>query len=52
MVWQIVQFLANGETVESILQAYPGLTREDVQACLAHAAELTRERVLPVDVSS
>ena len=26
--------------------------REDIQACLAYAAELTRERVLPIEVSS
>jgi uncharacterized protein (DUF433 family) len=52
MVAQVVQFLANGDSVEAILDAYPELTREDVQACLAFAAELTRERVLPVNVRS
>jgi uncharacterized protein (DUF433 family) len=51
MVWQVVQFLANGDSVDTILAAYPELAREDVQACLAFAAELTRERVLPVSVS-
>ena len=51
MVWLIVQFLANGDSVESILDAYPRLTKEDVQACLAYAADVMRERVLPVDVS-
>ena len=52
MVWLVVQYLANGDSVEDILAAYPSLTREDVQACLAYAAEVTRERVLPVEVSS
>jgi uncharacterized protein (DUF433 family) len=51
MVWLIVQYLANGDGVEDILAAYPSLTREDVQACLAYAAEVTRERVLPIEVS-
>jgi uncharacterized protein (DUF433 family) len=51
MVWLIVQYLANGDSMEDILAAYPSLTREDVQACLAYAAEVTRERVLPVEVS-
>jgi uncharacterized protein (DUF433 family) len=51
MVWLIVQYLANGDSVEDILAAYPSLTREDIQACLAYAAEVTRERVLPVEVS-
>ena len=52
MVWLIVQYLANGDSVEDILTAYPSLTREDVQACLGYAAEMTRERVLPIEVTS
>jgi uncharacterized protein (DUF433 family) len=52
MVWQIVEYLANGDTVEEILSAHPGITREDVRACLLYAAEMTRERVLPVEVGS
>ncbi len=52
MVWLIVQYLAHGDSVEDVLAAYPSLTREDVQACLAYAAEMTRERVLPVEVTT
>jgi len=52
MVWLIIQYLANGDSVENILAAYPSLTHADVQACLAYAAEVTRERVLPVEVTS
>jgi uncharacterized protein (DUF433 family) len=52
MVWLVVQYLANGDSVEDILAAYPSLSREDIQACLAYAAEMTRERVLPVTVAS
>jgi len=48
----IVQYLANGDVVEEILAAHPSLVREDVQACLAYAAEMTRERVLPIDLAS
>jgi uncharacterized protein (DUF433 family) len=36
MVWLILNFLANGDKVEDILVAYPGITREDIQACLAY----------------
>jgi uncharacterized protein (DUF433 family) len=50
MVWFIVEYLANGDSVEEILAAYPSLTREDVQACLLYGAEMTRERVLPIEV--
>jgi uncharacterized protein (DUF433 family) len=52
MVWLIVQYLANGDSAEEVLTAYPSLTREDVQACLLYAAEMTRERVLPIPVPS
>ena len=48
MAWQVVQFLADGDSIDDILAAYSQLTREDVRACLAFAAELARERVLPI----
>ena len=52
MVWIIVSCLANGDSIEDILEAYPGLKREDIQAALAYAAEMTREKVLPVEVGN
>ena len=33
----VVSLLSQGETVEAILKDYPGLTLEDVRACLAYA---------------
>jgi uncharacterized protein (DUF433 family) len=45
----IVGLLAQGWSVEQVLDNYPGLTREDVQACLEYAHELLQsERVFPV----
>ncbi|MEE9230185.1 MAG: DUF433 domain-containing protein [Acidobacteriota bacterium] len=44
----ILDFLASGSTVEEILEEYPQLTREDVQACIAYGAEASRERFIPV----
>jgi uncharacterized protein (DUF433 family) len=38
---------ANVSTVE-ILRNYPSLTVEDINAAVAYAAELTRERVVPI----
>ena len=44
----IVDLLAQGWTKEEVLQNYPGLTPEDVQACLAYASDLLRaEKVYP-----
>jgi uncharacterized protein (DUF433 family) len=34
--------LAEGLTPEAILHEYPSLTAEDIQACLAYAAEVIR----------
>jgi uncharacterized protein (DUF433 family) len=47
----IVGLLAQDWTVEQVLDNYPGLTREDVRACLEYAGEVLRsERVFPVPV--
>ncbi len=39
----ILGWLANGWSIEDILDSYPHITREDVQAALAFAAEMLRE---------
>jgi uncharacterized protein (DUF433 family) len=46
-----VDNLAEGIPEQQILAAYPQLTREDILAALAFAAEMTRERIIPVPVS-
>jgi uncharacterized protein (DUF433 family) len=47
----IMDNLAEGISVEEILAAYPQLNREDILAALAFAAEMTRERIIPVPVN-
>ncbi len=47
MVSVILDNLAAGEPVERILEGYPSLTREDIQAAMQYAAELARETVVP-----
>ncbi len=44
----ILDFLASGETEAQILAAYPQLQPEDIRAALAYAAEVARERIVPV----
>lgn len=45
----IIDLLAQGWTEAEILRNYPGLTREDVQACLGYAsATLQAEKVYPL----
>lgn len=45
----ILDLLASGRTQEQILADYPGLTRDDILACLAYASHLTHEhRAYPI----
>lgn len=44
----IVENLAEGVTETQLLTAYPQLTIEDIRAALAYAAEMTKERVIPL----
>jgi uncharacterized protein (DUF433 family) len=37
-VKMILDFLAAGETIENLLQAYPYLEREDIFACIHYAS--------------
>jgi uncharacterized protein (DUF433 family) len=39
----ILELLAAGETETEILSNYPGLTREDLLACLSYASYLAHE---------
>jgi uncharacterized protein (DUF433 family) len=42
----VLDNLAVGLAPEEILQSYPTLTREAIQAAVAYAAELARERIV------
>ena len=39
-VQTVLEFLAAGDSVEDVLEEYPTLAREDVQACLSYASKL------------
>ena len=47
----ILDMLASGMTSEEILKEYPGLTPEDVQACIAYGAEMSRERYVDISLA-
>jgi uncharacterized protein (DUF433 family) len=49
-VHQIVRMLANGDTTDDLLTAYPRITREDVMACLDYAADLAEEQITPIEL--
>jgi uncharacterized protein (DUF433 family) len=37
-----------GSTTEELLNQYPGLTGDDIRACIAWGAELARERFIEI----
>jgi len=46
----IVDLLANGWTEEEIFRNYPGLTHDDIQACMSYASDLLHsEMVYPLN---
>ena len=44
----ILDFLANGTSVDEILKEYPQLEREDILSCIAYGAEMSREHFIPI----
>lgn len=44
----VVDMIADGMTVNEILEAYPDLEEEDIGEALRYAAEAVRERELPL----
>jgi uncharacterized protein (DUF433 family) len=49
-VEHVLSMLAAGDTIESILEGYPWLEREDVLACLLYARRIVgHERVEPTN---
>ena len=47
-VHQIIGMLANGDTIEKLLQEYPSLKRDDILAALNYAASLAEEQITPI----
>jgi len=39
----IIELLAHGWTEQDIITNYPGITRDDILACLAYASDLLHE---------
>lgn len=44
----VLDNLAGGETAQTILDQYPSLKPEHIPAAIAFAADLARERIVPI----
>ena len=47
-VSSVLDNLAEGMTVEAIIASYPPLTEDDIHACMAYAAALAHEELVPL----
>ena len=45
-VYDILEYLAAGMTPKQILNDFPYLTRDDIQACLSYAADRERSQMV------
>jgi uncharacterized protein (DUF433 family) len=46
----ILDLLAGGATIEELLEEYSGLEREDILACIAYGAEVTRDFYVEIPI--
>jgi uncharacterized protein (DUF433 family) len=44
----VLDLLAGGSSVQEILENYPGIVEDDVLACIAYGAEMSRERYVDI----
>ena len=44
----VLDLLSAGLSIEEIVEEYPQLAREDVLACVAYGAEMSRERFMDI----
>ena len=50
----ILDLLSGGAIIEELLEEFTGLEREDILACIAYGAEMTRDSYveIPVEIQS
>jgi uncharacterized protein (DUF433 family) len=48
----VLDMLASGWTFEDVLTNYPGIERDDLLACIAYGAEMSRERYVDITASN
>ena len=46
----VLDLLASGFTFEELLERYPGIEEEDILACIAYGAEMSRDRYVDISI--
>jgi uncharacterized protein (DUF433 family) len=48
----ILDMLADGMSMEDVIENYPDLERQDILACIAYGSEMARERFVEIPLQS
>jgi uncharacterized protein (DUF433 family) len=48
----ILGYLAGGVSIEELLEEYPGIEREDILACIAYGAEMSKGYFVEIPVGA
>ena len=48
----ILDLLASGSPTTAIIEDYPGLVEDDIFACIAYGAEMSRERYVDIPLEA
>jgi len=48
MVWQVLEMLEGGMSINEIIEDFPSLTKAHIRAALQYAADLTRGRDIAI----
>jgi uncharacterized protein (DUF433 family) len=48
----ILDFLATGSSIDDILEAYPHIKEEDIYACIAYGAAMSREHYINISIAA
>jgi uncharacterized protein (DUF433 family) len=53
-IWvsMILDYLAGGVSIEELLEEYPGIEREDVLACIAYGAEMSKGYFVEIPIGN
>ena len=47
----ILDYLAGGMTIDEILESYPSLEKEDILACIAYGAEMSKGTFIDLNLT-
>ncbi|MGI2906987.1 DUF433 domain-containing protein [Tolypothrix sp. VBCCA 56010] len=53
-IWvsMILDYLAGGVSIEELLEEYPGIEKEDILACIAYGAEMSKGYFVEIPIGT